>query len=330
MATYNNVSNSFLQHCRDARRLSSHTVRAYRLDLKRFGEFIHPRYPDVDLRDLTKDHLRAYQQTLQSLKPRSVGRRMAALRSLFAYAESEKLIGTSPFEGIRLRIRVGRPLPRTLSSRTVERFFRALYNRPEPTLRSRRRKLRDIALVELLFGTGLRVGEVAHLSAERIDFESDSIRVNGKGARERLVPIVSAELKTALRNYFETRRASDEASRYFFLNQRSDRHLTEDAIRRAVHRVARSAGIENVTPHMFRHTFATLLLDRGVDIRVIQRLLGHSSIVTTTIYAQVSEHSQRKVLLSANPRILIRTGTPSRMITEHYQCVLRSPLLPTF
>jgi integrase/recombinase XerD len=164
-------------------------------------------------------------------------------------------------------------------------------------------------LIELLFGAGLRVGEIANLSAERIDLESDSIRVNGKGSRERFVPIVSAELKAALNDYVQTRGVLDDSSRYFFLNQSGTRRIREDSIRRAVHRMARNAGLGiKVTPHMFRHTFATLLLDRGVDLRVIQRLLGHSSIVTTTIYAQVSEHSQRKVLTSANPRILIKSG----------------------
>jgi site-specific recombinase XerD len=97
---------------------------------------------------------------------------MAALRSLFVYAETEKLIECSPFEGLRLRIRIGRPLPRTLAQKTVERFFRVLYNRSTATPRAVLRKLQDIALVELLFGAGLRVGEVANLSAERIDLDS--------------------------------------------------------------------------------------------------------------------------------------------------------------
>ncbi len=233
---------------------------------------------------------------------------MAALRSLFYYAESEKTIDASPFEGLRLRIRIGRSLPRALGHKTVERFFRVLYNRPTPTPASKLRKLRDIAVVELLFGTGLRVGEVSSLSAERVDMDSDSIRVDGKGARERLVPIVSGELKAALSGYTQSRPTTEPALSRFFVNPRTGRQLSEDAIRRTVHRLARAAGAGRITPHMFRHTFATLLLDRGVDLRVIQRLLGHSSIVTTTIYAQVSERSQRKVLTSANPRAFIKSG----------------------
>jgi integrase/recombinase XerD len=308
MASYINISESFLNYCRDERRMSQHTVRAYRLDLDRFGEFLATHHPSIALRDISKDQLRAYQQTLTHLRPRSVGRRMAALRSLFLYAENEKLIVSSPFEGFRLRIRIGRSLPRTLGHKTVERFFRTLYNRPAATANAKLRKQRDIAVVELLFGAGLRVGEVANLSSERIDLDSESIRVDGKGARERLVPIVSGELKSALGDYAQSRRASDPESLRFFVNQRGGRRLSEDSIRRTVHRLARSAGVGRVTPHMFRHTFATLLLDRGVDLRVIQRLLGHSSIVTTTIYAQVSEHSQRKVMTSANPRMLIRSG----------------------
>jgi len=308
MVSYNNTSTSFLQYCRDERRLSPHSVRAYRLDLARFGEFLLAQNPSVELASLSKEHLRAYQQSLGHLRPRTVGRRMAALRSLLFYAENEKLIAANPFEGFRLRLRIGRTLPRTLGHKTVERFFRALYNRPTPTPVARLRKLRDIAVVELLFGAGLRVGEVARLSAERIDLESDSIRVHGKGSRERLVPIVSDELKTALSDYAQNRAAVAADVPCFFVNQSGQSRLTEDAIRRALHRLARDAGVGRVTPHMFRHTFATLLLDRGVDLRVIQRLLGHSSIVTTTIYAHVSERSQRKVLTSANPRLLIKSG----------------------
>lgn len=308
MSTYANISQSFLNYCRNERRMSQHTVRAYRLDLDRFGEFLAAHHQSVALADISKEHLRTYQQLLAHLKPRSVSRRMAALRSLFYYVENEKLIAVSPFEGLRLRIRIGRSLPRTLGHKTVERVFRTLYNRPATTAVATLRKQRDIAVVELLFGAGLRVGEISNLSSERIDLDSESIRVDGKGARERLVPIVSGELKTALSEYAQCRSTSDPQSLRFFVNQKGGRRLSEDAIRRTVHRLARAAGVGRVTPHMFRHTFATLLLDRGVDLRVIQRLLGHSSIVTTTIYAQVSERSQRKVMTSANPRMLIKSG----------------------
>lgn len=308
MATYADKFTSFLNYCRDERRMSSHTIRAYRLDLARFGEFLAAQGTFPSLGDIKKEQLRSYQQSLAHLRPRSVGRRMAALRSFFCYAESEKLIEVSPFEGLRLRIRVGRALPRALGSRAVERFFRVLYNSVTATPAAQLRKARDIAVVELLFGAGLRVGEVANLSAERIDLEAESIRVDGKGARERMIPIVSGELKLALNDYLRNRPALDTPASRFFLNPRTGRRLSEDAIRRVVHRLARAAGIGRVTPHMFRHTFATLLLERGADLRVIQRLLGHSSIVTTTIYAQVSERSQRKVLSSANPRLLIKSG----------------------
>lgn len=308
MVSFNDTAASFLHYCRDERRLSPHTVRAYCLDLARFGEFLTVHAPSLVLGEISKDHLRAYQQTLGHLRPRSVGRRMAALRSLFYFAENEKLTAVNPFEGFRLRLRIGRTLPRTLGHKTVERVFRTLYNRLTPTPGSRLRKLRDIAVVELLFGAGLRVGEVAQLSAERIDLESDSIRVHGKGSRERLVPIVSPELKSALSDYAHNRSAVVSEAPCFFVNRSGRSRLSEDAIRRALHRLSRMAGVGRVTPHMFRHTFATLLLDRGVDLRVIQRLLGHSSIVTTTIYAQVSERSQRKVLTSANPRRLIKSG----------------------
>jgi len=308
MASYLSTSDSFLKYCRDERRLSAHTIRAYRLDLIRFWEFVGPRFPLLELEGVSKDHLRAYQQTLTYLKARSVSRRMAALRSFFVYAESEKLVAYSPFDGLRLRIRTGRSLPRALGQKTIECLFRTLYRRPVTSPQAKMKKLQDIVLMELLFGAGLRVGELTNLDVERIDLESRSVRVNGKGSRERIIPIVSAELLGALTDYARTCHHSGADGRCFLIGRNRRSPLSADAIRRAVHRMAKAAGVGRVTPHMFRHTFATLLLDRGVDLRVIQRLLGHSSIVTTTIYAQVSEYSQRKVMLSANPRQLIKSG----------------------
>lgn len=305
MASFSKISTLFLANCQHERRLSGNTVRAYQLDLLRFGEFLAS---DPDIGEIVKEDLRAYQQSLIDLKPRSVGRRMAALRSLFNYAEFDGFVIRSPFEGLRLRIRTGRTLPRVLPRKNIERFFRALYNRPARTVRAKERKLQDIAVIELLFNGGLRVGEVASLSPDQVDLESNSIRVNGKGARERLVPIVSAELKVALRNYADIRPTNTETNNRFFVNPRDGRSLSEDSIRRIVRRLAALANVGRITPHMFRHTFATLLLERGADIRVIQRMLGHSSIVTTTIYAQVSEQSQRKVLSAVNPRLLFKSG----------------------
>lgn len=307
MASFDEISKSFLIHCQHERRLSENTVRAYRLDLLRFGEYLAA---ELGLGDITKEHLRAYQQSLQQLKPRSVSRRMAALRALFFYAEAEKLIESSPFDGLRLRIKTGRPLPRVLGHKSVERLFQTVYERDAQTPRAKLRKLQDIAIIELLFNGGLRVGEVANLRCEQVDFDADSILVYGKGARERIVPIVCPELKSALRNYSVSIRGVLEARCHFFINPTTGRRLREDSIRRIIRRLAQASGIEHATPHMFRHTFATLLLDRGADLRIIQRLLGHSSIVTTTIYAQVSERSQRKVLKSANPRAMFRSARP--------------------
>jgi len=307
MVTYSQAIASFLQHCRSERRLSPHTTRAYRLDLARFGEFLGTIGKPITVEGLTKEHLRAYQQSLATLRPRTVCRRMAALRSFLHHAEQEKLVAANPFDGFRARVRIGRPLPRTLGQKAVERFFRALYRREVSDQRAQARKQRDIAIVELLFGAGLRVGELSGLSDERVDMDAGSIRIHGKGSRERLVPIVSDELRAALTVHAQTRPATG-VPQPLFLNRGGTRSLSEDSIRRVIRRIAREAGLGKVTPHMFRHTFATLLLDRGMDLRVIQRLLGHSSIVTTTIYAQVSERSQRRALESANLRAMVRAG----------------------
>lgn len=183
-----------------------------------------------------------------------------------------------------------------------------------PVSRKRRvllRQARDRALIEILFCGGLRVSEVSDLLLTSIDLGDDVIRVMGKGSRERIVPIVSAQLRQALRRWIELRKGTDAEVPLLFTN-RFGRRLSDQSIRNVVKRTAVASGAGKVTPHMFRHTLATQLLEQGVDLRHIQRLLGHSSITTTTIYAQVSDRSQRESLLLRHPRQLFSTIARAR------------------
>jgi integrase/recombinase XerD len=159
------------------------------------------------------------------------------------------------------------------------------------------RLARDRALIEILFCGGLRVSEVSDLLITSVDLGDDVIRVNGKGSRERIVPIVSAQWRNALLRWIEIRQRHHAEFPLLFTN-RAGRRLSDQSIRTIIKQTALTSGAGKVTPHMFRHTLATQLLEEGVDLRHFQRLLGHSSITTTTIYAQVSDRSQQSFIAS--------------------------------
>ena len=196
---------------------------------------------------------------------------------------------------------MGKPLPRIVSRKVVGKLLRSINQKGPSPENTPIRTIRDRTLLELLFGTGMRVSEVSNLRRMSVDLVSERILVNGKGNRERIIPIVNHELFDSLEDHIRSRKA--KPSDFLFVN-RSGRRLTEQSIRNILHRHAALLNLGKVTPHMLRHTCGTLLLEQGVDLRHIQKLLGHSSIVTTTIYAQVSEHSHRDILKKRHPRRL--------------------------
>ncbi len=195
------------------------------------------------------------------------------------------MIESNPARALRLDIRVGRSLPRTVSLPTLQGLFAKIYekfNAPAKTGRTPR-ALRDVALFELMFASGMRVSELSHLLVEAVDLSRGSVMILGKGNKERQIPLCDPEVQAALAAYVEAQPTKRGAKEYFFTNK-FGRRLTEQSIRMALRRHAKAAGCERITPHVFRHTVATMLLEQGVDLRFIQTFLGHSSIVTTTIH----------------------------------------------
>ena len=162
--------------------------------------------------------------------------------------------------------------------------------------------MRDIAVLELLFATGVRVSELCTLGYDDVRLEEGEIKIYGKGAKERFVQIANPNVLGALHCYQEAYKDAITQSGAFFVN-RLHKPLSDQSVRSIVNKYCRLAGVEShITPHMFRHSFATLLLEEGVDIRYIQRLLGHSSILTTQIYTHVAGKKQRDILLEKHPR----------------------------
>lgn len=307
---------TFLQHCQFERNLSAHTLKAYRLDLKNFSLFAKESCGSDAPLNIEKNTIKGFAQKLHKFKPRTQRRRMAALKSFFGYLEREELIEQNPMANIRLNIRVGRPLPRTVGLSTLNGFFDKIYairNAKPARSKAGNRALRDVALFELMFSSGMRVSELSNLEKEAVDLVRASVLVKGKGSKERVIPICGDQVLVALSAYAAVRAKEAGESRFFFTN-RLGKRFSEQSIRLALARHVESAGLEKITPHVFRHTIATMLLEQGVDLRFIQNLLGHSSIVTTTIYVHVTQKSQREVLDQRHPRRLLDNCAQSQAV----------------
>lgn len=306
MPTQDNIG-MFLNHCEFERNFSSHTVKAYRLDLAQFNRFAAEHYGSDSGTQTDRGHLRAYARSLHHYKPRSQRRKMAAVKSFFGFLEREGLVEVNPAAHFRLDVRIGRSLPRTVSLLTLQTFFGEIYanrNRRQSHSRSCDLAVRDVALFELMFSSGMRVSEISNLRVGAVDLDRRAVLVRGKGNKERLIPICDIEVRSALIAYINLRKIIREEDEFFFTN-RFGRRLSEQSIRMALKRHTKAASLGNITPHVFRHTVATMLLEQGVDLRFIQNFLGHSSIVTTTIYTHVNDKSQRDVLSQRHPRRLL-------------------------
>jgi integrase/recombinase XerD len=295
---------SFLHNCRFERKLSLHTCRAYRFDLKGFERFIQRTAENVSIAEINRAHFSDYLKILDNHKPTTIRRKLATLKSLFSYLERESLLSQNPVKSFRLKVRVGRRLPKSVSLDAIRTLLTYIRSQIREDISNARETelIRDLAVFEMLFASGMRVGELSNLRTGAIDLKSERVLIYGKGSRERVVPLCSKPVRLAVARYLQrAHRTTGDA--FLFLNRRGKR-LTEQSIRTSLRRYAAEAGLGKVTPHMIRHTLASLLLARGADLRNIQILLGHSSITTTTIYTHVDDTRQRDVLSAFHPRNL--------------------------
>jgi integrase/recombinase XerD len=296
----------FLAHCRYDKNLSPKTLQAYEIDLRQFTGHLSGKQSPPTLETLDKLTLRDYIQNLFGRNAeKTIKRKVATLKVFLHFLEREDVIAVNPFRKMDVRIREARRLPRTVALADLRCLFRHLYERKRllqaVSSRAHRSVVRDIALLELLFATGARVSEVCRLKAEDIDLRQGSVRILGKGARERIIQICDEETMAALRVHRDL--CTEGSCNGYFFRNRSGSHMSDQSVRAMLKSVARSAGLRvHVTPHMIRHSVATLLLERGVDIRYIQHLLGHTSISTTQIYTSVQAGQQRRLLAAHHPR----------------------------
>jgi integrase/recombinase XerD len=302
MDTLNSAINWFLDHCTYHRKLSPHTLKAYRHDLVHFREFAKSSTPEVEILSIDRNIIQHWLASMKIVKPRTIRRRLASLKSMFSCLERHEKLPHNSLAGFRSEVKIGRILPRIVARTTVKSLLRSTHRETGASPTSKRRNIRDVALIELLFSTGMRVSEVIATNISHVDTERLVISVCGKGNREREIPIVCDALREQLSNQIAQRVAdAAEPDDPLFINQRNVR-ISDQSVRAILRKHAIRIGARRITPHMLRHTVATLLLEDGVDLRHIQRLLGHSSITTTTIYAHVSGRSQRQALARRHPR----------------------------
>lgn len=291
----------YLTYCKYEKGLDSKTQKAYKTDLLQFADYISDRGAE-----LSKDNLQAYLTELHKrYKIKSVKRKIASLRAFFNYLEYEDILPVNPLNRMRIKLHEPFLLPRTIPLETVDMILQCAYKQkqlPSNTPCQMRTSLRDVAVLELLFATGVRVSELCFLRKDSINLSSGEIKIYGKGSKERLIQIGNKDVLSAVSSYYVANSEDIENSGWFFVNRLGHR-LSDQSVRNMINRYTTLAGVEqHITPHMFRHAFATLLLEEDVDIRYIQKLLGHSSISTTQIYTHVTTKKQRDILTAKHPR----------------------------
>lgn len=285
----------YLEVAEHEKKLSPDTVKAYRIDLQQFVSFTKGEWADKDVLNQYIKHLN------QRYAPRSVKRKLASLKAFYREMELNGILDSNPFDKIRIRIRFPKQLPRTIPGHIIERLLQSAYDAYLP---SRRETLRDIVVLELLFSTGLRVSELCALSQDTLLLSLGNLRllVYGKGKKERAIQVTTPELVSLMHTYCSNFSSEIQATGCILFNNYG-RPLSPQSVRRIINKhLSRIGESMHVTPHMFRHTFATSLLDAGMDIRFIQSLLGHSSISTTQIYTHVTSQQQTVLLAEKHPR----------------------------
>ncbi|MDI6799209.1 MAG: tyrosine recombinase XerC [Actinomycetota bacterium] len=286
----------FLKYLAIERNMSKHTIKAYRSDLHQFASFAqragHDSPEVIAYRDL-----RSYLSYLNTLgyTRRSISRKLTSIRSFFSYLQKESLLCANPATLLSFP-KIERRLPKSLSLDLVNKLLSAPDSKDDLGIR-------DGALLEIIYGSGIRVSEAVGLNLSDVDQSAQEIRVLGKGSKERILPLHPEALRK-LRVYVETarKRLLESDTDALFLNARGGR-LTDGSVRRMVKKYIDRLGIEmDITPHVLRHAFATHLLEAGADLRSIQELLGHVDLSSTQIYTQLSKAKLKEIYSRAHPR----------------------------
>lgn len=299
----------FLEHLRYERNVSEHTLRNYAIDLGQFLEHLAPADPatgarrELNIKDVDHITIREWLSELHAAqkKKTSIARKLAALRTFFQFLMREGVVELNPAKLVSTP-RLEKKLPNHLSVEDAVRFIET------PDTNTDLGK-RDRAILEMLYGTGVRVSELTKLNLHDIDFRNRTARVRGKRRKERIVPFGEPALQALMRYLTEVRPAflnnaplAERDTDAVFLNYQGTRITTRSVGRMVDKYIMQCAGIHNISPHALRHSFATHLLDSGADLRDIQELLGHARLSTTQIYTHVSMEKLIEVYDKAHPK----------------------------
>jgi integrase/recombinase XerD len=287
----------FLHYLIVEKGLSRNTIEAYSLDLTRFLDYLRAKGIQ-ELRDISKFSVRGFLLALKKkdLSTRSIGRDLSAIRSFFRFLIQEGILETNPIEDVESP-KVAKKLPEILSLKEIEQILE------QPDLQTPL-GIRDRAMLEMLYATGMRVSELTRLPTHQVNLEGGYVLLYGKGSKERIVPLGS-EAMNWITLYLSTARgtlAKAKESPFLFIN-RSGRGMTRQGFWKNLRGYARRAGLrKRITPHLLRHSFASHLLEGGADLRSVQMMLGHVDISTTQIYTHVTGERLKKVHKQYHPR----------------------------
>lgn len=289
------LADQFFNYLKVERGLSGNTIQAYSSDLTSYLRFLEGR--GIGVLEVTRENLSAYLLTLsRTISPRSLARNLSSIRGFYRFLVAEGRLDSNPAR-LQEAPRLPRRLPGTLSLNEVDR----LLSQPDPSTPT---GLRDRAMLEVLYATGLRVSELIHLKVFDINMEAGFLRTVGKGSKERLVPI-GAKALAAVKEYLQFGRAplvKGVNPPFLFLNGRG-KSMTRQGFWKIIGAHGRKASIRRkISPHSLRHSFATHLLEGGADLRSVQLMLGHADIATTQVYTHVTRERLKQIHEQFHPR----------------------------
>ena len=279
---YKEQVKKYLEYCEYRKELDWNTLKAYRIDLRQFFEFTQE---DVPEKSKIEDYI---VELHKKYKQKTIKRKIASIKAYYNYLEECEIIDDSPFRKIKVKFKEAAILPKIIPREEIETLLNYMHSCKKISKDNTYKYwLRDIAVIETLFATGARVYEISNIRLDCINLNTGLIKIMGKGSKERYIQVASGEILDLLKQYYKHNSEAIKKCGFFFVNSWGNRY-TEDSIRLMLKKYTKLAGIDrNITPHMFRHSFATYLIEEGVDVSCVQRILGHSSIKTTQIYIHI-------------------------------------------
>lgn len=287
--------NDFLRYYRIEKNSSKNTIESYRSDIEKFHEYIKKK--NLKIEKIGKNEILNYMVSLRKKEYASatIYRRYSSLKEYFIFLKRKNIIDSNPMENMS-RPKRTKKLPDVLSERDVEKLLNIFE-------KNDLKEIRDYAIVEFMYATGVRISELIGIKINNILWEYGVVRVFGKGSKERLIPL-GKYAKKALKKYLDTRKKKMKKiidRKYLFLNLRGKK-LSRSGVWRILKKYFKKAGLEDAHPHTLRHSFATHLLNNGADIRYVQEMLGHSDIITTQIYTHITDERIKSEYLKYHPR----------------------------